>query len=371
MSFQTARQNLSIIQVAEHLGYAYNKAKGQIKPQYEHPNGDKIIVTNPHENSVQMYFNRDGTENGSVIDFIKNRLHQFSGIAYQKDMDGVNQVLRQFKAIDPIPMGQNASYNPSSLPKLIEKKPFNNKDFQIRAFDATHYSYFISRAISVQTLDKFSKHIAIVKDNAHSHYNIGFPYKNEKNEVVGYELRNQNFKGHARNSNKESGVWMANFAAENGLTRQVFLFESAIDAMSFYQLFKDKFDFDNAAFISFGGGVSHKQIDTVLNTFPQAKYYSGFDNDVNGHVYDFVVEKKLNPKLVMDMKRVGEEFVIKHKETEIKMPMAEFSLEKLSKLTGAEMMLYVAKPKDISMKDFNEALQKKENRVNEKRTMKY
>jgi hypothetical protein len=366
MSFQTARQNLSIIQVAEHLGYAYNKAKGQIKPQYEHPNGDKIIVTNPHENSIQVYFNRDASgDKGSVIDFIKNRLNQFNGIAYQKDMDGVNQVLRQFKAIDPIPMTQNVA------PKPIEKLPFNGKDFQIKPFDAPYYPYFISRSLSTQTLDKFKKHIAIVKDNAQAYYNIGFPYKNDKNEVVGYELRNHNFKGHARNSNKESGVWMANFAAANGLTRQVFLFESAIDAMSFYQINRNKFDFDNAAFISFGGGVAHKQIDTVLNTFPQAKYYSGFDNDVNGHVYDFIVEKKLNPKLVMDMKRVGEEFVIKHKDAEIKMPMADFSLDKLSKLAGVKMTLYVAKPKDVNMKDHNEVLKKKVGAVSETRSVKY
>jgi hypothetical protein len=366
MSFQTARQNLSIIQVAEHLGYAYNKAKGQIKPQYEHPNGDKIIVSNPHENSIQMYFNRDASsDKGSVIDFIKNRLNQFSGIAYQKDMDGVNQVLRQFKAIDPIPITQTVA------PKPIEKQPFKGQDFQIKPFDAPHYPYFISRGLSSQTLDKFKNYIAIVKDNAHAYYNIGFPYKNEKNELVGYELRNHNFKGHARNSNKESGVWMANFAAANGLTRQVFLFESAIDAMSFYQLFKNTFDFDNAALISFGGGVAHKQIDTVLNTFPQAKYYSGFDNDVNGHVYDFIVEKKLNPKLVMDIKRVGEEFVVKHKDKEIKMPMADFSLRKVAALMGTTLQLYVAKPKDVTMKDYNEVLKKKVGGVSETRSVKY
>ena len=42
MDFKEARQRVSIVQIAEHLGYAYNKAKGRIRPQYEHPNGDKI-----------------------------------------------------------------------------------------------------------------------------------------------------------------------------------------------------------------------------------------------------------------------------------------------------------------------------------------
>ena len=72
MDFRTARGQVSIIQIAEHLGYTYNKSKGQIKPQYEHPNGDKIIITNPHDNSRQVYFSRDGSnDKGSVIDFIK------------------------------------------------------------------------------------------------------------------------------------------------------------------------------------------------------------------------------------------------------------------------------------------------------------
>ena len=116
MSFQQARQNLSIIQVAEKLGYAYNKAKGQNKPQFEHPNGDKIIISFPNDSSQQVYFNRNGSDDkGSVIDFIKNRLSQFSGLSYQKDMDGVNQVLKQFNAIVSV----------STIPTLL--KPLKNK----------------------------------------------------------------------------------------------------------------------------------------------------------------------------------------------------------------------------------------------------
>jgi len=351
MSFQTARQHLSIIQVAEKLGYAYNKAKGQNKPQFEHPNGDKIIVSFPNGSSIQTYFNRDGSDDrGSVIEFIKNRLSQFSGLSYQKDMNGVNQVLRQFNAIvsaSTIPTVSN-TYKPT------EKQPFNLDDFQIKKFDAPHYAYFISRGLTAQTLEKFKSHIAIVKDNAQEFYNIGFPYKNDKNDTVGFELRNLNFKGHARNSDKEAGVWIANFAAVAGLTRQVFLFESALDAMSFYQIYNNKYDFSTAAFISFGGGVGPKQIDTVLNIFPQAKFFSGFDNDVNGHIYDYVIEKRLNPKLDLEVKRVGEELVVKNKNTEVRMPLEDFSLKKVAELTAQKLQLYITKPKNG--KDYNEML---------------
>ena len=217
-----------------------------------------------------------------------------------------------------------------------------------------HYAYFISRGLTAQTLEKFKSHIAIVKDNAQEFYNIGFPYKNDKNDTVGFELRNLNFKGHARNSDKEHGVWIANFAPVAGLTRQVFLFESALDALSFYQIYNNKYDFSTAAFISFGGGIANKQIDTVLNTFPQAKYFSGFDNDVNGHVYDYVIEKRLNPKMDLEVKRVGEELVVKSKTAEFKMPLVDFSLKKVAELMSKKLQLYITKSKNG--KDYNEML---------------
>ena len=97
MDFRTARGQVSIVQIAEYLGYIYNKSKGKIRPQYEHPNGDKVIISNPDDNNRQVYFNRDGSnDKGSVIDFIRMRLSDFRNISYQKDMDGVNQVLKQF-----------------------------------------------------------------------------------------------------------------------------------------------------------------------------------------------------------------------------------------------------------------------------------
>ena len=350
MSFQNARQNLSIVQVAEHLGYAYNKAKGQIRPEYEHPNGDTIIITFPNDPSRQMYFNRDGgSDKGSVIDFIKNRLNHFNGISYQKEMDGVNQVLTQFKAIEQRPITHNFVNAP-------EKGVFDITQFDLKNVDkgTPQYKYLLSRGLSQKTLDKFKPHIALVKDNKTNFYNIGFPYKDDKNNTVGFEVRNQNFKGHARNSNKESGVWIANFATANGLTRNVFLFESAIDAMSFHQLYNNKFDFEHSAFISFGGAVTSGQIDTVLKTFPQAQLMSGFDNDFPGHVYDIAVEKKINPKFQVSFLKEGHAITVGHKSEKTVLKDTDFSLKKVADLIGQKPKLYVTKP--TQGKDYNEML---------------
>lgn len=356
MDFRTARGQVSIIQIAEHLGYTYNKSKGQIKPQYEHPNGDKVIITNPNDNSRQVYFNRDGSsDKGSVIDFIKNRLADFKSISYQKEMDGVNQVLKQF-ANEPIVT------SPQYQAPKIEKPTFDISQFTITISSfipsgVNQLEYLSKRGLNNKTLSVFQKHIALVKDKQNgTHTNIGFPYKNDRGEVTGFELRNNEFKGHARGTDKEASVWIANFAMRKEMTRSVFLFESAIDAMSFYQIYNNQYDFKHSAFISFGGSLAPKQIDAVINSFQNARFFSGFDNDFNGNMYDIMFEKRLNPKFDLEFKREENEIVAVHKGIEHRFEKETISLKMISETIKLKPLLYVTKPKGVH-KDYNEMLQ--------------
>ena len=41
--------------------------------------------------------------------------------------------------------------------------------------------------------------------------------------------------------------------------------------MNFYQLYKDKYNFENAVFISTGGNMLKNQVINVLKAFPNAK----------------------------------------------------------------------------------------------------
>ena len=323
MDFRQAREQVSIVQIAEQLGYAYDKSKGRIRPQYEHPSGDKIIISHPNDNNRQMYFNRDGsTDRGSVIDFIKHRLHYFPNVTYQKDMDGVNQVLKQF-ANEPI-----VAYH-SKNEFVLEKQPFDIQTFTLKDLPliSKGADYLASRGLNQQILLAFQNHINLLEDNytKGAYMNVGFAYKNKHDTVVGFEVRNHNFKAHARGSDKDTGVWKASLRPFAEQVKDVFLFEAAIDAMSFYQIFHTKFNFKDAAFVSFGGSFTPNQIENVLQTYQNARFYSGFDNDVNGHIYDYAFEKRLNPKLEIDVKRVRDEFFIKHKDAEYKLPYEEFS----------------------------------------------
>ena len=77
--------------------------------------------------------------------------------------------------------------------------------------------------------------------------------------------------------------------------KDVFLFESSIDAMSFYRIFQTKFNFKDAYFVSFSRVVTQNQMDNVLRTYQNIRFYNGYDNDMNRHIYDYAFEKRLNP----------------------------------------------------------------------------
>jgi Toprim-like/Protein of unknown function (DUF3991) len=370
MAFRTARGQVSIIQIAEHLGYTYNKSKGEIRPQYEHPNGDKVIICNPNDNNRQIYFNRDGSnDKGSILDFIENRLSDFKNISGQKGMDGVTQVLKQFTN-EPNTAPPDAKRHDAErihqyqVPK-IEKLQFDNSQFTVTNTPSVSQLEYLSKlGLNDKTLTAFQKHIVLIKDpQSNTPTNIGFPYKNDSGVVTGFELRNNDFKGHARGTDKESSVWAANFAMRKEMTRSVFLFESAIDAMSFYQLSNKQYDFKHASFISFGGSLAPKQIDMVTKSYLNACFFSGFDNDYNGNMFDIMFEKRLNPNFDMEFKREENQIFGVSNGKEYRFEKDSISLKAIVEAANLKSLLYVTKPNEG--KDYNEMLKTLTEKINQ------
>ena len=71
---------------------------------------------------------------------------------------------------------------------------------------------------------------------------------------------------------------------------RIFIFESAIDAMSFYELYKDKQTFQHTALVSTGGGLSGNQITNLIKTYNPQEIVCCFDNDKQGTRYRERVE---------------------------------------------------------------------------------
>jgi len=243
-----------------------------------------------------------------------------------------------------------------------EKESFEQEDFHIRFAVLNELSFLQhDRKLSKDTLKTFLPYIHTVRRKDQHFSNIGFPYQipgseNQKMspEFVGFEMVNYGFKGHARGSHRRQAVWMANLAPAPQLTRDVYIAESAIDAMSFYQLHRHEFDFDHAVFISTGGNLLKHQAKNLLEAFPKAKIHTLFDNDFSGKMYDIylagikskrdvVIQKKQNSVLFKTAKGIFE------------LPNDQISLSRFERETGIRSGILTHKAKG---NDFNEMLQK-------------
>jgi hypothetical protein len=297
MTFDEYRSRISIAEIAESLGYWLNPTSGKSKPSYclgdkKNPQ-EEIIIYNINNPAKQTYFNRYGSDKGNLINFIEARLDKFSKFTTEKGFKGVNEVLGGYLN-NPSIITQSKQSTTSQI-----KKTFNLHYWNLRPLPSGN-SYLIGkRKLSEKTVDDFRSrgniYLAGNKDN------VAFPYRTwPKMEIDNLEMRNYsaetkvNYKGFPAGGNKTSSVWLATFVPDAKVT-SLYIFESAIDAMSFYEL--KKFTKETASgFVSTGGYMTKNQIVPLMKRFPNARWYSCMDNDVSGNVYDVSLAYYLNGK---------------------------------------------------------------------------
>ena len=138
-----------------------------------------------------------------------------------------------------------------------------------------------------------------VKDGS-TYKNLSFPMyiPGQPDKCVGLEERGyprkdaSARKGMATGTNASEGLWMAS-PKKTALqdARIVLVFESAYDAMAFYQLQmrkesgldqRGRQDLKAGVYVSTGGNPSYGQIQGLLKAAPQATFHLGFDKDVAG-----------------------------------------------------------------------------------------
>jgi len=111
--------------------------------------------------------------------------------------------------------------------------------------------------------------------------NVSFPYVREPDgEIVGFEQRNFNYKGHAIFSDKKTGVWFSNPSEE---TRFLLVVESAKDALAHHAIYQSR----DILYCSVGGNLSTGQMETINSTAKKMNLVRvlGFDNDLPGNVF--------------------------------------------------------------------------------------
>lgn len=289
-TFKDYRATISISQMAELLGYKKDPGSGIKYDCYylgeKNTPVDEIVIYNPGTPAKSTYFSRKGSteDKGSLINFILNRL-EFFPYCTKSGFAGVNEVLERYS-------GQASEIIPSqkySKGSSISHD-FHPEYWNPRPLDSNNEYLLNRRKISSSTIDDFRRklHIYVVGKNNH----IGFPFRRPgRIEITNFEMRNffpdnnQNYKGFCSGGDKANSVWLAHFVPLDKIT-DVCLFESAIDAMSFYEL--RNYDIHTTtAFVSTGGSVTQNQIASLTEVFsPKVNWHCCYDNDASGKAFD-------------------------------------------------------------------------------------
>lgn len=308
LTYDDFLQRLTIQDVLIDAGYHLNKRDGLRYPSYIRTDnngtrirGDKFIVTA----NGKCCFQPPEQKLYNLISFIKAFPEKFaehrSGVSPDRLVNLVcNRLLNQPIADRPLRIIQPRQ----------NSNPFNLSDYDIHRFDVkdreTHkrfYPYFKNRGIDIFTQRAFADHFFLAtrhRTDGLSYANLAFPLvlPKDPDKIVGLEERGRpkmdgsgSYKGKAEGSNSSEGLWIANFSGEPlSKVGGVAWFESAYDAMSFYQIHRDSFK-DNPGFagksvsVSTGGTPTDMQIRGMLSVTPDINHYLCFDNDSAGRMF--------------------------------------------------------------------------------------
>ena len=303
-TYEDFLQKLTMHDVLSDAGYSLNRRDGLRYPSYiRHDSngvrvrGDKFIITPGgqccFQPPVQKVFN--------IISFIKEHPNLFAD--YTPGMSGdylVNLVCNRLLN-NPVSIRQSDYYSHMKQPK-----PFNIEDYEIHKFNPLErstqtkfYPYFASRGIDLYTQYAFRRFFMLAaktRSDGKVYANLAFPLfkpTDKDQKVVGFEERGRarndgvaSYKGKAEGSNSSEGLWIANLSGKTlDKADKVLWFESAYDAMAYYQLCRLEGKSKKAVYVSTGGNPTQKQLMGMLEATPAAKHHLCFDNDQAGRKF--------------------------------------------------------------------------------------
>jgi len=230
----------------------YELSKGESSKNsatMRHPNGDKLIVAKGTKGDPQhwTYFSiRDQGDNGTVIDFLKNR--------EALNLGQVRKALRPWigMAADPV---RPKMFLKDLEPSDPQRQRVIHAYAQARPTEA--HRYLMARGILSET-QRDPRFSGQVRQDPKG--NAIFPHF-DSSGLSGYELKNKDFTGFSRGGTK--GLW---FSTNVNRSDRVVVVESAIDALSHAQESGDK----GAAYLSTGGSLGHRQRALLVTAIERA-----------------------------------------------------------------------------------------------------
>lgn len=256
------------INIADYVvaqGYALNKPKSSKNALcYDHSNGDRIIVGTDAKSGHSVYYSvRDDNDNGTIIDLIQKR--------QALNLGQVRKELRPW-------IGRGPAERPEIQPQPKAAPTTKDRAAQARGLAAcepvgSRHKYLESRAISSETLRHFQSRVY-----TDARGNAIFPHF-DSDGVSGLEIKNTKFTGFSKAGQK--GLWLHGPADP----ARVVVTESAIDAMSHYQLDQSNPQRNQTLYVSTAGKMSPEakaNLQALIDKHPGAEIVAGFDNDGDG-----------------------------------------------------------------------------------------
>lgn len=224
--FDTYKSCIDLVAFAEQVyGYRVNRKKSTRREVVmEDAAGTEVLVISRHAVSGHsIYFNpQDEQDSGTVIDF--------SYVRNQHNWKKVRAELASYV--------QGTGLETQGLPPDVAASPVM-PNFSLLPF--TDRAYLHARGITDATIDDpvFEQRIfnhVFSTETGQTYLNTAFPLY-RSGEIVGLELKNVGYHGNAAGSARAAAFWTS---ATDGLAAPidaVIVTESAIDALSYHQLF--------------------------------------------------------------------------------------------------------------------------------------
>ena len=198
-------------------------------------------------------------------------------------------------------------------------------------------------------------------------------------QIVGLEERSRPnaegktaYKGMAAGSNATEGMWIGRLEqhrSDVGYTtplsgaKDVYWFESAFDAMAYYQIEKKGTvayaDLGNAVFVSTGGTPSVRQFAGMLEQTPDANHHLCFDRDRAGQLYAVNFALQMNGRVFNSHTTQKGTLVVTDltgKYGRHEMNVATFDFDAICKELGLDKQHIDYRPPSEGYKDWNDQL---------------
>lgn len=254
------KKEINIADLANNLDFKLDKKKSSKNCLLMEKNGDKILISRNSMNEHYTYFNLNNAKGGSVVDFY----NEFINTKKQPFFKTV-LALRQLKK-DLI---NDPNFNIKTSTKDTQETLTNINKLQ----ELKDKTYLKDRYLSNKTIQEFENYIKQDEKN-----NICFIHKKYefegglKIENVGIEKKNNDFKGHEGSK----GIW----GKQIGDKKDLYIFESPLDLMSFYELHKKE-----GMYVSTAGNTSETGLESLKNIVNKIDFVSinyCLDNDNGG-----------------------------------------------------------------------------------------